>query len=1468
MAGIDGLSAAIEVSADTRDAQRDLGGLERTMGKLRGEAGTGARAQDKLSEALRRQEQAAKRAERGLGGVTTALRRMLPALSVAAVVGFTRSIADAGDKMLVLRQQADRLARSEAGFRILYESAQRLGVEITDLTGQANQFVPALSKVGRGFGESVRFIEDLTKSMRLYGVEGQAATSVTTQLGQALSGGRLNGEELVILQQNAGGLAQLFEQAIHEITGSQESLKELGAQGKLSSEVVIEAWDRVFAQLRPELESLPDLLSQQVSRFRNAASRLWGSLDEQLKLSESWSFLTGGAADLFDALADQMTGFADRRLISSDVFGQFSPQITETIKKIDDLEKALQDLDKIKVTWFDGQLFVASQANIERFTTELGAAREQLNIYKEMAAEDREVVNAWNAQTKAVQDHGKQLQDVVKIGDQYFRPRDNVLAGWEKVDDKLRREIARMQRDLSQDTGIVLPISSTWRNQPGSHHSTGNAVDLSLRDVTEAELRAAEQWWQANSYKYPLVMPVKFERPGDPLTGGSGPHWHVQLEQGAKKAAAGVRGLTDAEREAEKASKALADQQLRANDALRNGSAQAEEYLQGLRDQIALQSLSTEEQAAQRAELELTRRARAAEQDAIDAAARGNTVLADALMQVAQGYRAAVPEARELAAELERGKDVASDMEQVITGALEEIGRSIQRELSDTIYDVLDGSLDEAKNWGEAFKDIVRRTIADIAAYALREKIIVPMVVNPIANGLGLGNLAGGAQGANAALNLGSSIGGLSSAVTGLSTGISNLFTGGQAAYSASFGASSLMGGSMGASMAAGQAASSAATGLAGLASVASAAVPVIAAFAAIASMAGLFGGKDKLHPGATLGVDDGRIRVGRGQDMTAEQSAEFKSAIKQSNAAMREFAKSLGDSAVEALEDWDANLRPIKADNIGETLEKWLQRGLEKAVKGFAAGVEGGTGYKQLVDELARNTDPQQFLQAFVALNQQLGQVQSVLQSIHPDSASTLESAVHYFNEIGKAGSDINATLGALSQMGAYLDELRTPAEQLEHVTGLLENKFRDLGIAIPESEEELKKTLNSLQLWKQDQIELGIAYGEAAPLLREYFSLQKALAAAQESVTESTADATAAERDLAAARRSAADIAEERARLEIELLRAQGREEEAVARERERSLAALDQSNRALQEQIWAEQDAAAERERAREREREAIERERELVQDSYDRSTEAARRNADAQRDAINRSAQAQQEAYQRQIEAAREFVSELNSVIGTLDSAMRSLGYVNDEVASLDRARAVRQLSALSASGRTPRAEEADRIAAALTASEGTYRTQEEETAAEALIRADLRNVKSRAERELEAAEAQVERLERQIELISEWRDRQLEQAQAALERQLEQADAWREAELAKLDAIALNTSAGTADGPPLQAVETPAQREQVEETRALRVDLTRVSDAQQYTQDLVLELLRKWDNDGLPHPRDEGEPAAFVFGYEG
>jgi hypothetical protein len=78
---------------------------------------------------------------------------------------------------------------------------------------------------------------------------------------------------------------------------------------------------------------------------------------------------------------------------------------------------------------------------------------------------------------------------------------------------------------------------------------------------------------------------------------------------------------------------------------------------------------------------------------------------------------------------------------------------------------------------------------------------------------------------------------------------------------------------------------------------------------------------------------------------------------------------------------------------------------------------------------------------------------------------------------------------------------------------------------------------------------------------------------AAAQQALADAQTEAAKAAEDAAAAQQALAD---KRADLEIALLRATGNEIGAVAMERQRELAQLDPTLRALQEQVWAAEDA----------------------------------------------------------------------------------------------------------------------------------------------------------------------------------------------------------------------------------------------------------------------------------------------------
>ena len=86
-----------------------------------------------------------------------------------------------------------------------------------------------------------------------------------------------------------------------------------------------------------------------------------------------------------------------------------------------------------------------------------------------------------------------------------------------------------------------------------------------------------------------------------------------------------------------------------------------------------------------------------------------------------------------------------------VKAAWEEAGRSIQRSLSDTFYDVIDNGIKSFRDFGNTIVDIMKRAAADIAAALVFEAVVKPVSTSVI----GAASSAAGSAAASSASNSG-----------------------------------------------------------------------------------------------------------------------------------------------------------------------------------------------------------------------------------------------------------------------------------------------------------------------------------------------------------------------------------------------------------------------------------------------------------------------------------------------------------------------------------------------------------------------------------------------------------------------------------------------------------------------------------------------------------------------------------------
>jgi len=239
-------------------------------------------------------------------GIADMARSLGAMVSAGAIVKLSRDMARAADSAKLMQIQLARLSGSAGGFGLAIDLANDLGASLQSTGAALGTFAAPLAKLGQGFAGNLKFVGDLNKSLQVFGVSGQAAASIVEQMAQAFGEGKLQGDELKILAGQASGLYAALEQAVQGILGTQDSLKNLGTQGVVTSDVLFQAFGSVFNSIRSDFASLPDTLEKQETRMATAWGRMLTALDEKLHASDFWKSLTSRLTESMEAAAQAL----------------------------------------------------------------------------------------------------------------------------------------------------------------------------------------------------------------------------------------------------------------------------------------------------------------------------------------------------------------------------------------------------------------------------------------------------------------------------------------------------------------------------------------------------------------------------------------------------------------------------------------------------------------------------------------------------------------------------------------------------------------------------------------------------------------------------------------------------------------------------------------------------------------------------------------------------------------------------------------------------------------------------------------------------------------------------------------------------------------------------------------------------------------------------------------------------------
>ncbi len=237
-----------------------------------------------------------------IGGLTGAL---------AGVVS-VRAFVQAADAVTQLQNQL-RLATGSArqateAYGALFEIAQRSRVSFTELGGTFASIARASDSLGLSQQQLLQLTETIGNAVTISGGSAQAAQAALTQLSQGLASGVLRGEELNSVMEQTPRLARALADGLNIPIGK---LRELGQEGQLTAQKVIEALRSQSGTLASEVASSTVTVSQAFTVLQNAATVAAGQLDTATGASQSLAKALQGTASAVTTLGEAIESNAD-----------------------------------------------------------------------------------------------------------------------------------------------------------------------------------------------------------------------------------------------------------------------------------------------------------------------------------------------------------------------------------------------------------------------------------------------------------------------------------------------------------------------------------------------------------------------------------------------------------------------------------------------------------------------------------------------------------------------------------------------------------------------------------------------------------------------------------------------------------------------------------------------------------------------------------------------------------------------------------------------------------------------------------------------------------------------------------------------------------------------------------------------------------------------------------------------------
>ena len=197
--------------------------------------------------------------------------------------------------------------------------------KFTDTAGFISKLMVNVGgKAFKSTNELLDFTKTLNKFIVVSGASGSEATSILTQLPQALSSGNLQGDELKSIRENAPLLKNTIQDYANKILGLQGDIKDLGAEGKITARTIVDAVEWGAKVADEKLGKMPWTWAQRWNVFSNrvldALEPVYGKMKQLANM--------GGMDKMLSDMANVVAFFADKVVTGVSVVMAFATALS------------------------------------------------------------------------------------------------------------------------------------------------------------------------------------------------------------------------------------------------------------------------------------------------------------------------------------------------------------------------------------------------------------------------------------------------------------------------------------------------------------------------------------------------------------------------------------------------------------------------------------------------------------------------------------------------------------------------------------------------------------------------------------------------------------------------------------------------------------------------------------------------------------------------------------------------------------------------------------------------------------------------------------------------------------------------------------------------------------------------------------------------------------------------------------